>query len=67
MYFKMNILLFYRYFDNTIYNNSIYFLLQGHKNVGDLWRKSGLEWLDFVPEDQIEKFLKDKVINLNMS
>ena len=38
-----------------------------NKNVCDLLRKYGLEWLDFVPEDQIEKFLKDKVINLNMS
>ncbi|XP_052081892.1 eukaryotic translation initiation factor 4 gamma 1-like isoform X1 [Mytilus californianus] len=33
---------------------------EGHKKVGDLWRKSGLEWSDFVPEDQITQFLKDK-------
>ncbi|XP_076087139.1 eukaryotic translation initiation factor 4 gamma 3-like isoform X1 [Mytilus galloprovincialis] len=33
---------------------------EGHKKVGDLWKKSGLEWSDFVPEDQITQFLKDK-------
>ena len=40
---------------------------EGHKNVGDLWRKSGLEWLDFVPEDQIEKFLKDKKLDFTVA
>ena len=46
------------YFMLNIHN---YCFLQGHKKVGDLWRKSGLEWSDFVSEDKISQFVKDKV------
>ncbi|VDI79057.1 translation initiation factor 4G [Mytilus galloprovincialis] len=33
---------------------------EGNKKVGYLWRKSGLKWSDFVPEDQVTQFLKEK-------
>ncbi|CAG2184701.1 EIF4G [Mytilus edulis] len=33
---------------------------EDNEKVRYLWRKSGLEWSDFVPEDQITQFLKEK-------
>jgi len=36
-------------------------MLQGHKKVAAMWGNSGLRWEDFVPRNQVEQFLVDKV------
>ena len=44
-----------------ILENIFLSLLQGHKKVAELWGSSGLQWTDFLPKNQIEQFLIDKV------
>ncbi|KAK3598299.1 hypothetical protein CHS0354_010275 [Potamilus streckersoni] len=36
---------------------------EGHKKVGKLWAESGLNWLDFVPKNQIDQFLYEKKLD----
>lgn len=36
-------------------------LSQGHKKVAGLWAASGLQWSDFVPRNQVDQFLAEKV------
>lgn len=36
--------------------------LQSHKKAGALWNESGLNWKDFLPEDEdVNKFVTEQV------
>lgn len=42
--------------------------LQPPKEVGSMWTEAGLNWSDFLPEDQdINKFVTDQVNKLQNS
>lgn len=34
---------------------------EGHKFVGGMWRKAGLQWSQFVPEADVENFITTHV------
>lgn len=40
---------------------------KGHTKIGILWRDSGLQWSDFVAENQVEAFLKEKKLDFTVT
>ena len=37
---------------------------QSHKKVGTMWREAGLNWKDFLPEDEdVNKFVTEMVMS----
>lgn len=50
---------------NCAFNYLFFFLnhdFQTHKKVGGLWTEAGLNWRDFLPEDEdVNKFVTEQV------
>lgn len=39
---------------------------QSHRKVGTLWRKSGLSWSDFLPEEEdVQNFISQQVSEID--